>query len=315
MLVFRNQTSYNRFWDGRNGMSTVNTCVRNLVRTIATNSYSTSRGLPTAVEREDVERTIRILMAIPFAIKNHLRAEWGAAWAFGGVLGNDVDERGTAAFNPDYAGLLPAGLEGHEDEGLGLPYQLTFFVDGFIKRGEQRGWFPAPGASQMQGQLNTLMDAYGRMETIKLTPMPVAHLQRIHQKQVLALFGCVLPFAMVDEMGWWAIPIASLVIFTLYGIEGIGSQLEDPFGYDRNDIKMDALVGDSKMEIDVVLEEWRNYSKEMVSMEHTFPREQSHGEQCRDADHGASRNGIERGREEKYMPPDLFLKRRPTTGN
>jgi putative membrane protein len=176
MLVFRNQTSYNRFWDGRNAMSTMNTCLRNLTRTIVTNSYSATRGPPTLAEREDIERTIRILMAIPFAVKNHLRAEWGAAWAIGGALGNDVDERGTAAYNPDYAGLLPAGLEGHESEGLGLPYQLTFFVDGFIKRGEDRGWFNAPGASQMQAQLNTFLDAYGKMETIKLTPMPVAHL-------------------------------------------------------------------------------------------------------------------------------------------
>lgn len=31
---------------------------------------------------------------------------------------------------------------------------------------------------------------------------------------------------------------ASLVsAFTLYGIEAIGIQLEDPFGYDKNDIK------------------------------------------------------------------------------
>lgn len=42
--------------------------------------------------------------------------------------------------------------------------------------GVERGWFNAPGASQMQAQLNTLTDAYGRMETIKLTPIPVAHL-------------------------------------------------------------------------------------------------------------------------------------------
>lgn len=176
ILVFRNQTSYNRFWDGRNAMSTLNTCVRNLVRTIITNSYSTTHGPPTAAEREDIERTVRILMAIQYAVKNHLRAEWGAAWAFGDVLGKDLDEQGTAAYNPEYAGLLPTGLEGHESEGLGLPYQLTFFVDGFIKRGEDRGWFNAPGASQMQAQLNILLDAYGRMETIKLTPMPVAHL-------------------------------------------------------------------------------------------------------------------------------------------
>lgn len=80
---------------------------------------------------------------------------------------------------------------------------------------------------------------------------------RIHQKQVLALFGCVLPFAMVDEMGWWTIPIVCLVMFTLYGIDGIGSQLEDPFGYDRNDIKMDAIVEDERVEIEVILNEWR----------------------------------------------------------
>lgn len=79
----------------------------------------------------------------------------------------------------------------------------------------------------------------------------------IHQRQVLALFGCVLPFAMVDEMGWWAVPIVSVVIFTLYGVEGIGSQLEDPFGYDRNDINMDAIVDDEKVEMQAILNEWR----------------------------------------------------------
>lgn len=48
-----------------------------------------------------------------------------------------------------------------------------------------------------------------------------------------------------------------LVTFTLYGIEGIGSQLEDPFGFDRNDIKMDVLVEDIRTEITVLLDEWK----------------------------------------------------------
>lgn len=45
--------------------------------------------------------------------------------------------------------------------------------------------------------------------------------------------------------------------FTLYGIDGIGAQLEDPFGYDRNDIKLDAIVEDQRSEIETVLREWR----------------------------------------------------------
>lgn len=71
----------------------------------------------------------------------------------------------------------------------------------------------------------------------------------------------MLPFALVDDMGWWAVPIVVLVIFTLYGIDGIGMQLEDPFGFDRIDIKMDAIVEDIRSEIMVLLEEWRRVSQ------------------------------------------------------
>ncbi|KAL4782245.1 Bestrophin, RFP-TM, chloride channel-domain-containing protein [Aspergillus varians] len=305
MLVFRNQTSYNRFWDGRNGMTTIQTTIRNLVRTILTNAYNTAHP-PTVAEKADIERTIRILMAIPFAVKNHLRAEWGAAFGgLPGLLGSDLSENGTAVYNPVYAGLLPAELRGYEDEGLGLPFQLTFFIDGFIKRGVERGWFNAPGASQMQAQLNTLTDAYGKMETIKLTPIPIAHL--IHQKQVLALYGCVLPFAMVDDMGWWTVPIVSLVIFTLYGIEGIGSQLEDPFGYDRNDIKMDALVGDAKMEIDVVLGEWRRLM-EVVDGGYGVG-----GDANNDGNRDVTGDGLTNGEgleKSGFAMPDMFLRER-----
>ena len=62
-------------------------------------------------------------------------------------------------------------------------------------------------------------------------------------------------------MSWWAVPIVVLVMFTLYGIDGIGMQLEDPFGFDRIDIKMDAIVEDIRSEITVLLEEWKRVSQ------------------------------------------------------
>lgn len=114
---------------------------------------------------------------------------------------------------------------------------------------------------------------------------------------------------MVDDMGWWAIPIVSLVIFTLYGIEGIGSQLEDPFGYDRNDIKMDAIAGDSKVEIDVVLSEWRTHAKAMDALRHQPPGVY-HGDLCLTP--VQNEIGGNKG-DEKYAPPDLFLRLRPNS--
>ncbi len=62
-------------------------------------------------------------------------------------------------------------------------------------------------------------------------------------------------------MNWWAVPVVILVMFTLYGIDGIGSQLEDPFGYDRNDIKMDAIVEDIRSETVVLLDEWKRVAQ------------------------------------------------------
>ena len=42
-------------------------------------------------------------------------------------------------------------------------------------------------------------------------------------------------------------------------------QLEDPFGYDKNDIKMDGIIEDTRQEVMVLLEEW-NMSHEGRAM-------------------------------------------------
>lgn len=300
MLVFRNSTSYDRFWTGRNCLTTIGTCVRNLARTILVNAQHD--GQATLAERQDTERIVRVLIAVLYAIKHNLRAEFNippaslAALAApqpspyartsslplsrrpsyvdrsasspatpghltpllsnsAATLSNPPDESGVPTQKDDYVSLLPSGLVGYEDQGLGLPLQLTVLVESYLRRGVDRGWFHAPLASQMSAQVNALVDAYGRMETIHATPMPVAHL--IHQKQVLALFTCVLPFAVVDDYRWWSVPVVAIVAFTLYGIEGIGVQLEDPFGYDKNDIKMDGIIEDTRQEMTVLLEEWK----------------------------------------------------------
>lgn len=284
MLVFRNQTSYDRFWTGRNLLTECTTAVRNLTRsflvsaTVASLDLSSSQtntlvsttpttpsggpqkangnghapflaGDASSPERADTERAVRILLATLYAIKHNLRAEYALSGST------------PAALYPDLAALLPPDLYAHEDRGLGLPLQLLVMTEAYIRRGVARGWFHGPQASQLTVQLNSITAAYGRMETIRHTPIPVAHL--IHMKQVLALYSAVLPFSLVNEFGWWSVLIVALIAFTLYGIDGIGHQLEDPFGYDRNDIKMDGIVEDAACECMVLLEEWRRDGADM----------------------------------------------------
>lgn len=268
LLVFRNSTSYDRFWQGNQLFTTLETNIRNLTRVFLACSYNAKGSGPSEAEKADTERTVRILLALIYAAKNHLRAEWGQSLPTLASLALPLQPQrsvelqrerhrreSVSVYKPEYDELLPPGTRGHEDAGLGLLIQLSIQVEGYIKRGHDRGWFNAPLSSQLTAQLNSLVAAYGSMETIHLTPLPVAYL--IHMRQVLALFCCVLPFALVKEMGWWSILLVSIVAFTLYGIEAIGAQLEDPFGYDRADIKVDAIAEDLRIETTVLLENWR----------------------------------------------------------
>lgn len=200
-------------------MTTISTCIRNLTRSFLTCSHLNGKR-PSDEERADTEQTVRILLALVYAAKNHLRAEWGMTSLplLSSKTAGDLERRrreSTSVHKPEYADLLPPRIRGFEDQGLGLLLQLSFRIESYIKRGHDRGWFHAPQASQLTVQLNQLVSAYGSMETIHLTPLPVAYL--IHMRQVLALFGGVLPFALVEEMGWWTILLTSLVTFTLYG--------------------------------------------------------------------------------------------------
>lgn len=239
MLVFRNSTSYDRFWGGRCNLQNVVTCVRNLARSFLVCGLNESD-----YDKAEKEKVIRALVGMLYALKNHLRSEW----ALGG------------SSYPEYVGLLPPGMRGKEEEGVGLLLQLAYIVERYIKRGADKGAFNAPQSAMLSGQLNTLLDNYGHMETIKLTPIPVCH--QIHQKQVMALYCTILPFCLVDDMGWLAVPIIFLICFTLYGIEGIGEELEDPFGSDKNDIKIDAIISDAKQEIMVLLDSWKKNGEE-----------------------------------------------------
>jgi putative membrane protein len=198
-----------------------------------------------------VVETVNLLVAMLYTIKNHMRADWGVQLSPGTYLTPD----GQAFNHAEYSDLLPPLLHACEDQGLALTLELTVFVEALIAHGAGLGWFHNGAASAMCTSLDRLVDAYGSMEMIRLTPIPVAHL--IHHKQALALFCVFLSFAMCSEMGWYAVPLVAFVAFTLYGIEGIAQGLEDPFARAKGDVDLDNVVEDARKEVEVMLDAWR----------------------------------------------------------
>jgi putative membrane protein len=92
----------------------------------------------------------------------------------------------------------------------------------------------------MDQNLTTILDQLGGAERIMKTPVPFAYAQ--HIRTFVSFFCVTVPFAMVDTMGWYTPLAAALLAFALFGIEEIGIEIEDPFGYDDNDLPLDAIL-------------------------------------------------------------------------
>jgi ion channel-forming bestrophin family protein len=93
--------------------------------------------------------------------------------------------------------------------------------------------------NQFQNILNGMVDMLGACERILRTPIPLAY--AIHLKQLLLIYCVLLPFQIVDELKWLTAPSMMLISFTLFGIEAIGMEIENPFGSDPNDLPLDTI--------------------------------------------------------------------------
>lgn len=85
-------------------------------------------------------------------------------------------------------------------------------------------------------------------QRILKTPIPLAY--AIHLKQLLLLYCLFLPFQFVKELKIWTGPIVTLISFTVFGIEAIGIEIENPFGYDANDLPLDTICASIKRNIE-----------------------------------------------------------------
>ncbi|MDX2229635.1 MAG: bestrophin family ion channel [Leptolyngbyaceae cyanobacterium bins.349] len=213
LLVFRTNTAYDRFWEGRKIWGTMINTTRNLARQIW---IVIPAG--TVEAREGKVRILRSLVAFAVATKLHLRSE---------------------PLNDELAGLLPPEKF---DKLKGMnhpPLEIAFWIGDYLQNQYRQKKIDSYQLTAVQNLLNGLVDALGACERILKTPMPLAY--SIHLKQLLLLYCLSLPFQMVGNLGWWTGPIVALISFTLFGIEEIGIEIENPFGRDPNDLPLDAI--------------------------------------------------------------------------
>jgi ion channel-forming bestrophin family protein len=118
---------------GLGGIHTVLSTDSFLSQNMGLSQSRPTEGLSKADELKTIE-TVKILIAMLYTVKNHLRAEWGVALSPGTSLTEDGQEANTE----EYKDLLPPGMKGYEHRGLGLTLELATFVEAFVRDGVKK---------------------------------------------------------------------------------------------------------------------------------------------------------------------------------
>ncbi|CAG8437722.1 7761_t:CDS:2 [Diversispora eburnea] len=111
---------------------------------------------------------------------------------------------------------------------MSLPLEITYYLGLYFNRKQ----FDA-----INNILSSLIEILGCLERIGNTPIPNAY--RYHLKQAVSIYVWMLPFTMIESLGWLTIPVIAVISFVLFGVEAIGAEIENPFGYDANDLPLD----------------------------------------------------------------------------
>ena len=217
-LGFRNNTTYDRYWEGRKLWGRLVSDTQNLAR----QCQSLIRH-PQAVGAELGLSDIRVRMiyrAIAYAhvLRQHLRD------------------------SSDY-GELQALLQEEEWRQMQQATNAPNFL--MLKMGADLGQCIKAGqidhclAAAMDATLSSMVDVGIGCERIKNTPIPFSYTLLLHRTAYLYCF--LLPFGLVDTIGFMTPFVVAIVAYTFFGLDALGGEIEEPFGLSDNDLPLDAL--------------------------------------------------------------------------
>jgi putative membrane protein len=223
LLVFRTNASYDRFWEGRRQWGSIINESRNLARAAVVH-LKDSPAL-----RDEV---VRWTAAFAYATMYNLRGERGLGPVEDRLPKSDAEAVLAAPHVPlAVAVRLSERLASARDEGLISDYILVM----------------------LDQNVQLLVDYLGACERIHKTPLPFPYV--VHLRRALILYCFTLPFALLTTFGWRTVAATLLVAYTLFGVEEIGVEIEDPFGNDDNDLPLDQFCATIDQNLSALLDD------------------------------------------------------------
>jgi predicted membrane chloride channel (bestrophin family) len=199
LLVFRTNSAYQRFWEGRKIWEKILSLSRCMGR--MTLLYSDM------MDTAKVERILHLLCAFPIVLQEHVQGYRCRSSLLGEYLTNgDRFDLERVNNRPMFIlGKLAAEVKGIKD-GLGYSSRERLAMLKYV---------------------DDLCTQIGACERLVQTPVPLSYVR--HTSRFLSLFCLSMPLALVGELGAYIITFVPFVSWSLFGIQEIGMVIEEPF--------------------------------------------------------------------------------------
>jgi ion channel-forming bestrophin family protein len=213
LLVFRTNTAYDRWWEGRRLWGNLVNSSRNLAMKL-------SAFLP---KGETGQRTFfsKIIPAFAFTLHNHLHSEKIRVELF-----EDESEH-SQIFNTI-------------DRSKHIPNQVAQLIFHHVQDLYKENKITGDQLIVLNNELMAFTDICGACERIKNTPIPFSY--SVFIKKFIFIYIMTLPFGYVFTLGYLVIPVVVFIFYVLASLELIAEEIEDPFGGDANDVPTEKLA-------------------------------------------------------------------------
>lgn len=222
LLVFRTNSAYDRWWEGRKQWGALVNNTRNY-------AVYLNAMLPKA--DKDTRKYFCIWISnFCIAFKEHLRK------------GTKVEE------------LISITEEDKEDleTKAHIPNYIAFKLYDKLQVIYKSGTFTDADMINIKPQHQSLLDILGACERIKKTPIPFSY--AVYIKIFVTMYGILLPFGLVTDFGWYTVPLVMFIFFAMIGLELMAEEIEEPFGLDCNDLPTGDIAHTIKNNVFEILE-------------------------------------------------------------
>src|SRR5450830_293600 len=217
-LGFRNNAAYDRYWEGRKLWGQLVADSQNFARQCQ-NLIQQPKPFSASLGLTDVRvRMIYRAIAYAHALRHRLR---------------DCREAG------ELNGLLREEEWRQMGQTMNSPNFLMLQMGADLGQCVKEGWIDGCLAAIIDTTLSSMVAVGIGCERIKTTPIPFSYTLLLHRTAYLYCF--LLPFGLVDSIGFMTPGVVAIVAYTFFGLDALGDEIEEPFGTDANDLPLTAM--------------------------------------------------------------------------